>query len=168
MMEAAIEGLTREDGTRPILIAVTQWTSTDQESMENDLLIREPIADVVMHYAANAKNDGLQATLSDFIDILRKKHPETPILMVSVTPLVDELEQCACTPYRMAQTQLFLNELQKRRENGDKNIHFLDGSGLYGADWTECTVDGVHATDLGFYMIAKHTAPVIAGILERV
>ena len=122
----------------------------------------------VLDYAANAKNDGLQATLSDFIDILRKKHPETPILMVSVTPLVDELEQCACTPYRMAQTQLFLNELQKRRENGDKNIHFLDGSGLDGADWTECTVDGVHATDLGFYMIAKHTAPVIAGILERV
>ena len=49
MMEAAIEGLTRPDGTRPLLIAVTQLTSTDQESMENDLLIKEPIDKVVMH-----------------------------------------------------------------------------------------------------------------------
>ena len=54
MMEAAIEGLTRPDGTRPILIAVTQLTSTDQESMENDLLIKEPIDKVVMHYASCA------------------------------------------------------------------------------------------------------------------
>ena len=51
MMEAAIEGLTRPDGSRPMLIAVTQLTSTDQESMENDLLINEPIDKVVMHYA---------------------------------------------------------------------------------------------------------------------
>ena len=49
MMEAAIEGLTRPDGTRPLLIAVTQLTSTSQESMENDLLIKEPIDEVVMH-----------------------------------------------------------------------------------------------------------------------
>ena len=54
MMEAALEGLTREDGTRPLLIAVTQLTSTDQERMENDLLIKEPIDKVVMHYASNA------------------------------------------------------------------------------------------------------------------
>ena len=121
----------------------------------------------VLDYAANAKNEGLNATLSNVIDILRHAHPEVPILMVSVTPLQDELEQCACTPYRMAQTMLFLNELQRRREAGDQNIHFLDGSGLYGADWTECTVDGVHATDLGFYMIARTMAPVIAGILAR-
>ncbi len=59
MMEAAIEGLTRPDGTRPLLIAVTQLTSTDQESMENDLLIKEPIDKVVMHYAGNAKKAGL-------------------------------------------------------------------------------------------------------------
>ena len=63
MMEAAIEGLTREDGSRPILIAVTQLTSTDQESMENDLLIKEPIADVVMHYASNARKAGLDGVV---------------------------------------------------------------------------------------------------------
>ena len=59
MMKAALEGLTREDGTRPLLIAVTQLTSTDQESMEKDLLIKAPIDEVVMHYAQNAKNAGL-------------------------------------------------------------------------------------------------------------
>lgn len=63
MMKAAIEGLTRPDGTRPLLIAVTQLTSTDQESMENDLLIKEPIDKVVMHYAHNAKLAGLDGVV---------------------------------------------------------------------------------------------------------
>ena len=63
MMEGALEGLTRPDGTRPLLIAVTQLTSTDQERMENDLLIKEPIDKVVMHYAHNAKVAGLDGVV---------------------------------------------------------------------------------------------------------
>ena len=63
MMKYAIEGLTRADGTRPLLIAVTQLTSTDQERMEKDLLIKEPIDKVVMHYAANAKKAGLDGVV---------------------------------------------------------------------------------------------------------
>ena len=63
MMEAALEGLTRPDGTRPLLIAVTQLTSTDQRSMERDLLIREPIDQVVLHYAASAKRVGLDGVV---------------------------------------------------------------------------------------------------------
>ena len=63
MMQAALEGLTREDGSRPLLIAVTQLTSTDQESMENDLLIREPLDQVVMHYAQNAAKAGLDGVV---------------------------------------------------------------------------------------------------------
>ena len=63
MMEAALEGLTRPDGTRPLLIAVTQLTSTDQTAMERDLLIREPIADVVMHYARTAMEAGLDGVV---------------------------------------------------------------------------------------------------------
>ncbi len=63
MMKAALEGLTREDGTRPILIAVTQLTSTSQESMENDLLIKEKMEEVVMHYANNAKFSGLDGVV---------------------------------------------------------------------------------------------------------
>ena len=63
MMEAALEGLMRPDGTRPLLIAVTQLTSTSQERMEADLLIKEPIEEVVMHYAYNAKLAGLDGVV---------------------------------------------------------------------------------------------------------
>ncbi|MCI7619925.1 MAG: orotidine-5'-phosphate decarboxylase [Firmicutes bacterium] len=63
MMKAAVEGLTRPDGTRPLLIAVTQLTSTDQERMERDLLINEPLEKVVMHYASNAKAAGLDGVV---------------------------------------------------------------------------------------------------------
>ncbi len=59
MMEAALEGLTRPDGTRPLLIAVTQLTSTSQERMTNDLLIEKPLDEVVMHYAKCAAESGL-------------------------------------------------------------------------------------------------------------
>ena len=63
MMEAALEGLVRADGTRPLLIAVTQLTSTDQDRLEKDLLIREPMEEVVMHYAKNAKSAGLDGVV---------------------------------------------------------------------------------------------------------
>ena len=63
MMEAAIKGLTREDGTRPLLIAVTQLTSTSEEVMKRDLLIDEKLENVVMHYAKNAKIAGLDGVV---------------------------------------------------------------------------------------------------------
>ena len=85
MMEAAIEGLTREDGTRPMLIAVTQLTSTDQESMENDLLIKEPIDKVVMHYAHNAKEAGLDGVVCSPLEA-GKVHDTCGAGFVTVTP----------------------------------------------------------------------------------
>lgn len=63
MMQAALEGLTRPDGTRPLLIAVTQLTSTDEERMKNELLIDTPIDKVVMHYAKNAADAGLDGVV---------------------------------------------------------------------------------------------------------
>lgn len=63
MMEAAIEGLTREDGSRPILIAVTQLTSTNEERMHKDILIEKPLEEVVMHYAKCAKTAGLDGVV---------------------------------------------------------------------------------------------------------
>ena len=63
MMESAIKGLTKEDGTRPILIAVTQLTSTSEERMKKELLIDKPIDEVVMHYALNAKEAGLDGVV---------------------------------------------------------------------------------------------------------
>lgn len=85
MMEAAIEGLTRADGTRPLLIAVTQLTSTDQESMENDLLIKEPIDKVVMHYAANAKKAGLDGVVCSPLEA-GKVHEHCGSEFLTVTP----------------------------------------------------------------------------------
>ena len=63
MMKAAVEGLTREDGTRPVLLAVTQLTSTSEERMHNDLLIHGNIGDVVVHYAKNAQAAGLDGVV---------------------------------------------------------------------------------------------------------
>lgn len=85
MMQAAIEGLTREDGTRPLLIAVTQLTSTDQQSMETDLLIKEPIDKVVMHYAANAKKAGLDGVVCSPLEA-GKVHEICGADFLTVTP----------------------------------------------------------------------------------
>ena len=85
MMEAAIEGLTRPDGTRPLLIAVTQLTSTDQEAMETDLLIKEPLPEVVMHYALNAKKAGLDGVVCSPLES-KKVHDSCGAEFLTVTP----------------------------------------------------------------------------------
>ena len=85
MMRAALEGLTREDGTRPLLIAVTQLTSTDEETMKRDLLIDAPIADVVLHYAHNAKIAGLDGVVCSPLEA-GKVHERCGEGFVTVTP----------------------------------------------------------------------------------
>ncbi len=85
MMEAAVKGLTREDGTRPILIAVTQLTSTSEERMKEDLLINEPIDKVVMHYAMNAKKAGLDGVVCSPLEA-EKVHSVCGSEFITVTP----------------------------------------------------------------------------------
>ncbi len=85
MMQAAVEGLTREDGTRPLLIAVTQLTSTNQEAMERDILIEKPLAEVVMHYAATAKNAGLDGIVCSPLES-SKVHERCGKNFLTVTP----------------------------------------------------------------------------------
>ncbi len=85
MMEAAIEGLTREDGSRPLLIAVTQLTSTSEERMKNDLLINEPLDKVVMHYAKNAMESGLDGVVCSPLEA-GKVHEICGENFVTVTP----------------------------------------------------------------------------------
>ena len=85
MMEAALEGLTRPDGTRPLLIAVTQLTSTDKEAMERDLLIKEHIDKVVMHYAETAKNAGLDGVVCSPLEA-QKVHDICGKKFLTVTP----------------------------------------------------------------------------------
>lgn len=85
MMEAGLEGLQRPDGTRPLLIAVTQLTSTDQQRMEDDLLIKEPIDKVVMHYAHNAKLAGLDGVVCSPLEA-GKVHETCGKEFLTVTP----------------------------------------------------------------------------------
>ena len=85
MMTAALEGLTRADGTRPLLVAVTQLTSTDEESMRRDLLIEKPIDEVVMHYAEVAKNAGLDGVVCSPLEA-GKVHTRCGEGFVTVTP----------------------------------------------------------------------------------
>lgn len=73
MMKAGLNGLTKEDGSRPMLIAVTQLTSTSQERMENDLLINKPIEEVVMHYALNTKKAGLDGVVCSPLEVQKVK-----------------------------------------------------------------------------------------------
>ncbi len=85
MMKAALEGLTRPDGTRPLLIAVTQLTSTNQEALEQELLIETPIDEVVMSYAENAKKAGLDGVVCSPLEA-EKVHARCGESFLTVTP----------------------------------------------------------------------------------
>ena len=85
MMKAALEGLTRPDGTRPLLIAVTQLTSIDQQTLEEELHIREPLADVVMDYARNAATAGLDGVVCSPLEA-GKVHEACGNGFLTVTP----------------------------------------------------------------------------------
>lgn len=85
MMKAALEGLTRPDGTRPLLIAVTQLTSTDEESMKKELLIDAPLDQVVMSYARNAMESGLDGVVCSPLEA-GKVHEYCGASFVTVTP----------------------------------------------------------------------------------
>lgn len=85
MMKAALEGLTRPDGTRPLLIAVTQLTSTDSDALKNELLVDRDMNDVVMHYAKNAKNSGLDGVVCSPLEA-KKVHEACGDGFLTVTP----------------------------------------------------------------------------------
>ncbi|MBQ1235630.1 MAG: orotidine-5'-phosphate decarboxylase [Oscillospiraceae bacterium] len=85
MMQAALEGLTRPDGSRPLLIAVTQLTSTDQEAMEKDIMIHAPIDEVVMHYASTAANAGMDGIVCSPLEA-GKVHERCGKNFLTVTP----------------------------------------------------------------------------------
>ena len=85
MMKAALEGLTRPDGTRPLLIAVTQLTSTDQAAMEKDLLIKEDINEVILHYAKNAAEAGLDGVVCSPLEA-GKIHENCGANFLTITP----------------------------------------------------------------------------------
>ena len=85
MMQAALKGLTREDGTRPILIAVTQLTSTSQDALTDELLISKPMDEVVMSYAENARHAGLDGVVCSPLEA-SKVHERCGEAFLTVTP----------------------------------------------------------------------------------
>ena len=101
MMEAALEGLTRPDGTRPLLIAVTQLTSTSEERMHADLLIDAPLADVVSHYAKNARDAGLDGVVCSPLEA-GTVHEVCGSSFLTVTPGVRFADDAAADQVRIA------------------------------------------------------------------
>ena len=101
MMEAALEGLTRPDGTRPLLIAVTQLTSTSEERMREDLLIERPLAEVVAHYARNAKEAGLDGVVCSPLEA-GKVHDICGESFLTVTPGVRFADDSKADQVRVA------------------------------------------------------------------
>ena len=100
MMAAALEGLTREDGSRPLLIAVTQLTSTDQRAMEEDLWIDRPLPDVVMHYAKCAEEAGLDGVVCSPLEA-KAVHGTCGEAFLTVTPGVRFAESAASDQKRI-------------------------------------------------------------------
>jgi hypothetical protein len=114
---------------------------------------------------------GIKLTLTKFIDILREKHPETPVIVMSCSHLNREI--CAANsrdiPMKAMQEGLDFQraEVARRQAAGDKNIYFVNGGTLCGDIWHETTVDGTHQTDLGFYLTAKALIPEIEKALKQ-
>lgn len=134
----------------------------------------ELIADIpdpaclVLDYEANCPSvEHVQRTLPAFIDIYRERHPHVPILVVSKIRYAKELfnEQMLATRLEMKRVEQ--ETVERRRGMGDRNIHFFDGSVLLDANFEECTVDGVHPTDLGFMRMADGLTPVLSNLLQN-
>lgn len=121
----------------------------------------------LLDYEANCPSaDHLARTLPECIRILRKSHPRVPILVVSkIRFAVEALNPGPAKEHRIRR-DIQRDAVRKLNRAGDRRVFFLDGGRLLGRDFDECTVDGVHPTDLGFMRIADGLAPVVRRILR--
>ncbi|MFC5528112.1 SGNH/GDSL hydrolase family protein [Cohnella yongneupensis] len=116
----------------------------------------------VLDYEANCVSPELFATtLPEFIRIYRSMHPEVPILVLSQIRFGQELLERAQLDMRLTRRKIQIDTVREFREQGDNHLFFYDGESLLGSDFAECTVDGVHPTDLGFWRMADHLEPVL-------
>ncbi len=126
----------------------------------------------ILDYEANAQTvENLTATLPVLIDRLRAKHPNLPIVVISRIKFSHDawpdFPDNTSAEARLEGRKIQADEVARRVENGDKNLFFFDGANLLGEDYYECTVDGIHPTDLGFYRIAEALTPALQVILNR-
>lgn len=124
---------------------------------------------LILDYDANGGATGdLKNNMEDFIDTFRSKYPTLPILIMSKPKFSSYLFMEKEVERRKFYVDFQKNVALKRKEKGDHNIYFLDGNILYGKkDWDECLVDGIHATDLGFYRIANVLEKELKKILKQ-
>ncbi|MEN8203107.1 MAG: SGNH/GDSL hydrolase N-terminal domain-containing protein [Bacteroidota bacterium] len=120
---------------------------------------------IVLDYEANA-GISIKESLGPFVDVLRKKHPDTPILIMSKIRYASAIEGSASYKEWIHLRDFQRDLVKKRKFAGDKRIYFLDGSNILGDDYDECTVDGVHPNDLGSLRIANALRPHIENILS--
>lgn len=121
---------------------------------------------IILDYEANAGNT-IVNTLGPFVDVLREKHPDIPILIMSKIRYASAWAGSSQYEEWMKLRDFQRELVDKRSRAGDKHIYFLDGSTILGADYDECTVDGVHPNDLGSMRMANALRPVIANILQE-
>lgn len=123
---------------------------------------------LVLDYEANCvSTELLQATLPEFIRIFRDRHALTPILVVSRITYAKDIFDDQMRQDKEERKQVQMRTVNQFRDAGDARIYFLDGSDLLGEDAHECTVDGVHPTDLGFLRMADGLTPVLRNILAE-
>ncbi len=121
----------------------------------------------VLDYAANTDADGLRETLPEFVAILRRQHPETPILLISKIHYYSEsITPKTCHSDHERQRDTMIRFYAAARAAGDGNIHYADGWSLVQAGEDMALVDGVHPTSQGFALMAERLAPQLAYVLD--
>ena len=121
---------------------------------------------IILDYEANA-NEGIRKTLGPFVDILRKKYPTTPILIISKIPYAEKIRTNQTMETLSPLAKFQLNFVENQRLAGDQKIYFLNGYGLLGEYAHEATVDGTHPNSYGFMMMAENIQPHIEKILNH-
>jgi len=122
----------------------------------------------ILDYEANAGGEVLFNTLPEFIRILRAAHRRVPILVVSRIAFAWDAYDEGALRDRIRRRDFQRETVEDLRSKGDRQIFFHDGSEMLGADFDECTVDGVHPTDLGFIRMATALEPVVESILRSI
>ena len=136
----------------------------EPEVVELIAQVKDP-AMIVINYEANA-GDGLFDSLDPMLDIFRKHHPDTPILLGTRLHVQYEVNHEESREKRDKKRAFQRACVERRRAEGDRNIYFIDGRTVLNEAADECLVDGDHPTDLGFWLIAKGLKPVLESILD--
>ncbi len=123
---------------------------------------------LVLDYEVNTPStERLRESLPEFIRIYRSRHPEVPILVITQIRLpIEDFDENRLR-LREERKQLQWANVERLQQDGDANLHFFDGAELLGADYQECTTDGIHPSDLGYFRIAETLGPIIGKLVFK-